>query len=401
MEQKLRWAAYQPLIGGMAIGAERAFGSQPICILSYEGVANDDLYASYMNETRKLSVPHLKLKDTLYSLTEDGPWDSSELKDLDIVIGVPICAGLSSANTQSAKNSGSKMSMGSDAFQNNNMIGMLSNTLKFIKPRVYIFENAVKLATPLGTGIREKLVRIANENGYSTTIVKVNTINHGLPQSRTRTFFIAWKSDKAYKLKFEPVDCPSIMDIIGDLKDQKPIFPEVLYFSNWMSYLEDKYGKEWREGMAKDGETSADMVVLKYNDFDYAKKFFPEKGQMILERWKSKRAQGLGWMSFSPVWRGPDLVSTLYKRSLYRLVHPVEDRVYSVREVMRLMGLPDDMTEPAGNFFMLGQNVPVCTAQYYCAQVVKGLSGELEKASEKNIVQDFLSKSKKFKFGEY
>lgn len=197
----IRWVAYQPLIGGAAIGAERAFGSPPTCILSYKGVINDDLYDHYMNSVRGVNAPRYFLNDALYSMTEDGPWGIERLKDIDVVIGVPICAGLSSANTQNGANS--KMGRGSDAFQNNNMLGMLINTLKHIQPKVYVFENAYKLATSLGDGIRKKMQQIANDYGYSTTIVKVDTFNHGLPQKRTRTFFYAWRDDYAYDLTYK------------------------------------------------------------------------------------------------------------------------------------------------------------------------------------------------------
>lgn len=388
----IRWVAYQPLIGGAAIGAERAFGTAPTCILSYNGVINDDLYDNYMNNVRGMNVPHYFLNDFLYSMTEDGPWDKNELKNIDVVIGVPICAGLSSANTQNGANS--KMGRGSDAFQNNNMLGMLINTLKHIKPKVYIFENAYKLATSLGDGIREKMQQIANDYGYSTTIVKVDTFNHGLPQKRTRTFFYAWKDDSAYDLVYKESPHKLIMDVIGDLKNQKAA-AEIPNMKNWLAYLKDKFGDNYRAEWEKRAH-GADEILSSFDDFDYAMKFFNEKDQKRLQYWKEKKAKGLGWMAESPLWFGPDKISSLYIRSMTRLMHPTEERTYSVREIMRLMGLPDDLPDDnIKSVQLIGQNVPVCTAEYYCRQVVSFLNGDLKKSSQKNLMLDFCSVKQK------
>ena len=163
---KIRYAAFQPLIGGALIGAQQSFGCPPTCVIDYDGVANSDLYLNYMSNVKKISLKHFVIDGGAYSLAKDlkkdeegNPiysWSDPELQNLDVVVGVPICAGLSSANTQNS--SSSKMGRGSDAMQNNNMLGMLDITLNTIKPKVYIFENAYKLATPLGAGIKEKLI---------------------------------------------------------------------------------------------------------------------------------------------------------------------------------------------------------------------------------------------------
>lgn len=391
----IKWAAFQPLIGGMALAAENAFGNKPQAIISYDGVGNDDLYYNYEKDVKGTNIPRFVIDGTLYSLAEnlkdDKKWDDPLLQNLDVVVAVPICAGLSSANTQTNKNS--KMGRGSDAFQNNNMIGILSNTLKYIKPKVFIFENAVKLATPLGDGIREKLIKMANDSGYGTTIVKVNTINHGLPQHRTRTFFYAFKDSNGVNLTYEHTDPPTISEVIKGCAKSELYNPGMTANNSWFAYLKDIFGNDWKNIWGKEYPGAADAILSDRNDFDYAKKFFNEKGQKHLDYWKYKKSIGKGWMGDAPIYQGNNRVNALYGRTMSRQVHPTEDRGFTVREIMRLMGLPDDMPEPTKMLGMIGQNVPVCTATYYINQINKYFNGELKLSDNKNVMQDFITKS--------
>jgi DNA (cytosine-5)-methyltransferase 1 len=408
MSKNIRWLAYQPLIGGMDIGAEKAFGCPPTAVLDYDGIANSELYLNYMNEVKGNKLKHFYLNGGAYSLAEDFKpevdaegnekvvwnWDMPEFKDLDVVVGVPICAGLSSANTQSGSNS--KMGRGSDAVQNNNMLGMLSNVLKYLKPKVYIFENAYKLATPLGAGIKEKLTKMANDAGYGVNLVKVNTLHHGLPQNRTRTFMICVKDSNAPYLEYDgPAPIPAIMDIIGDLPKQQGACQVRSGDDGWIKYLKNKWGDKYREEWAKHN-AAADFCADECGELAYAKQFFDrQKDKDDIDYFISKKAQGKGWMSGAPLYFGTHKLPSLYGRSMGRIWHPVEERGYSIRECMRLMALPDDFPEvPKQKMGMIGQNVPVCTAQYYCNEVKKFLEGKLNIAETQNVDQDFCSEAK-------
>lgn len=400
---KIKWAVFQPLIGGMAIGAENAFGSKPQAVISYDGVANDDLYYNYEKNVKGVDIPRFVIDGTLYSLAENlkdsKKWDDPLLQNLDAVCAVPICAGLSSANTQNGKDS--KMGRGSDAFQNNNMIGILSVTLKYIKPKAFIFENAVKLATPLGEDIKNKLVKIANDNGYGTTIVKVNTLNHGLPQNRPRTFFYAWRDTNGVILNYNPVAAPSISSIIEGADKSDLCDPKISSDNGWIKYLRSIFGDNYRQEWAEKYPGAADEVLKKRLDFDYAKQFFnDEKGRNFIDHCREKHSKGMNWMSQAPIYSGEYKMPSVFGRSICKFLHPVEDRSLSKREIMRLMGLPDDFPVPEV-LGMIGQNVPVCTAEYYCGQIVNFINSKADISKDRNVMQDFLKEKKAFKFGKY
>ena len=390
--KNFRWLAFQPLIGGMCLGAENAFGTLPTAILDYKEVANSELYDNYINEIKKNNIEHFYLKDTLYSLCEeleDASWNNEKFQNLDVVTGVPICSGLSTANTVTCEQS--EMGYGSDAKQNNNMLGMLNIVVKYLKPKVYIYENAYKFATPLGDGIREKILKIANDNGYGVTTVKVDTLNHGLPQKRTRVFVICVKDSNAPILEFNPVEVPYINDIIGDLKDQQCSFPDMTVENGWIRYIKSKFGENYREEWKKI-DRAIDGVAYKLNDLLNVKPFLSQKEQDKIDRWLYKKSIGQGWMSPAPIYYGVKHLPSLYGRSMTRLWHPYEERGYSVHELMRCMGLPDDMPEPK-RIQMIGQNVPVCTAQYYCNEVKEIIEGNRKISDKKNLILDFVCKN--------
>ena len=100
-------------------------------------------------------------------------------------------------------------------------------------------------------------------------------------------------------------------------------------------------------------------------------------------------------MSRAPSYSGESLSPAIYTRTITKLWHPIEERHLCVREIMRLMCLPDDFPEvPRSKAPIIGQNVVVTTAQYYCEQVKNWLDGKAPTHNEKNIIQDFSKREK-------
>ena len=60
-KNKIKWVVAQPLIGGMPIGFENAFGTPPEAIIT-AGFGNDNHYIKYMNDVRKLNVPVINME---------------------------------------------------------------------------------------------------------------------------------------------------------------------------------------------------------------------------------------------------------------------------------------------------------------------------------------------------
>jgi site-specific DNA-cytosine methylase len=117
-----------------------------------------------------------------YSKFNNKNDENIKFKDIDIVVSIPICSGLSLINTSKSR--------GANAEQNDNMYNITTLALEKIKPKCFIFENAPALYTKSGALVVDNLFNIAKKNNYSMSLIKTDTFLHGIPQHRHRTFAI-------------------------------------------------------------------------------------------------------------------------------------------------------------------------------------------------------------------
>lgn len=405
-DKKIRWISFQSLIGGMMIGAEQAFGTPPLFTIDYEGVdkGNSALYIHYMNNVRKLGIRQLVLNGDLLSMAttfkteEDQKFFDENINDIDVVSAVPICSGLSMCN---------KTQKGSDSKQNDNMIGCTKLTLEIIKPKAYIFENAPNLFTNAGKAIRGRFEQLAAENGYSVSWIKTNTNKHSNVQYRSRTFGIMWNSEFTPQLKRVDDKVGSIVDYLSTIDPSaKYNTEEFMHFDStdfanngYLKYLKAKYGPDFREHWASIG-SCASSVIEANKDLENCDMYMDDSEKKQVAHMIHKRSLGLNFYDQSPLYYGPNKVCTIYGRSVIRLVHPTEPRGYSLRELMKFMGLPDDYefaakfetkTDLYKHMVFLSQNVPVITSRDWHKQIRDFLEGNVE--FTKNKVDMFNNES--------
>lgn len=173
-----------PLIGGFSIAAEQVLQTPPTAVFSYTSfLANDTLYLNYLKQ-RGYDIPYFDLnKDSVYLGTA-----------IDILTSIPPCSGLSSASCAKGIKADSKI--------NDWMYHSTAYSLNFIKPKIHVFENAPQLYSNIGKKVRDKLVAIASLYNYGVTFYKTNTLLHGIPQKRIRTYVIMSKGTNAPILKY-------------------------------------------------------------------------------------------------------------------------------------------------------------------------------------------------------
>lgn len=385
----IRWISFQSLIGGMMIGAERAFGSSPLFTIDYDGIdrANSSAYVNYMRNVRNLDFRQLVIDGDLLSRSQnfktadDELFFKKECHDIDVVCAVPICSGLSQANT----NKKGDKARGACAVQNNNMIGITEFTLSKIMPKVFIFENAPILASKSSESLRETINDIAKKYNYSVTYVKTNTNLHSNVQYRQRTFVIMWKDSKCPLLEMVNNRRGSIEEYLSDIDPEAPYQTEEYTLfkdfntNTYIKYIKEKYGSNYRDCWERTGYLSVTNLIEGLNDFDFAETIVDDESRKFLEHIKKKRAEGKNYFDCGPIWYGRNRVPTIFGRTIDRLVHPTEERGYNIRELLKFMGMPDDFVfdNPMKNLEYIGQNVPVITAQDWCLQIKKFLDNEL------------------------
>ena len=188
-EQPVRWATMIPLIGGSALGCEKASGSLPLFHLSYAAFAANEAHL----QRHWPSVPMFRLDTGNTAATADSLKQILAGGDIDFVNSVCPCAGLSMLNTSVKGPSG----RGSDAKQNEWMLKSAEFVLGQVRPKVLWGENAPGLFMTLGEAMVPRLRELGERHGYSFSMVKTNTQLHGLPQQRMRTFYFFWRSTTA------------------------------------------------------------------------------------------------------------------------------------------------------------------------------------------------------------
>jgi site-specific DNA-cytosine methylase len=384
--KKITHASIIPLIGGIVIGAEQAFGKRPNYLMSYEPfAANDSHILNYYNH----EVPYYVLDKKQFPVNNK----------VDVVISCCPCAGLSQMSH----------GFGDD---NPNNIWMSTSTeyvLKEVKPQVLYGENAPGLSGKIGENVRNDLRRIGKENGYKMSIYRTKTLLHGGCQVRERSFFFFWK-DKIPVFNYYNTPYQKIEDVIAGVTSNfqtEPINPKTpskddLYYKY---VLEEIHGgithREFFEQM--DPQTVRNCDIQSYIErqgHDY----------MVVAAWMKKNGHDKEYdkcvykynklKDGGSIMRRGTIVPKEYIGAFVghfptKLTHPYEDRYINYREAMTIMGLPDnfELLNPKKSSNHICQNVPVQTARDMAFEVIEALNGNREFIENDFVIQNNNSKS--------
>eukprot|EP00092_Neocalanus_flemingeri_P029081 GFUD01031568.1.p1 GENE.GFUD01031568.1~~GFUD01031568.1.p1 ORF type:complete len:712 (-),score=175.54 GFUD01031568.1:182-2119(-) len=331
-------------------------------------------------------------------------------EEIDFVNSVCPCAGLSMLNVcrkgQTAR--------GSDAVQNDWMLKSAEFVLSYIKPKVLWGENAPGLFDNPGKELVEKLKVIAHNQNYSFSLVKTNSELHGLPQRRMRTFYFFWKSPTVPFLEWKETKAPPLAEYLKDIP-KWATFQDVYVHEGRASerfrpyqYVLQKEGMTHEEFSKKIGRGTVAKYLERNGLIDdcilWLQTYFPHEtfsnsgGKSrthiaVLEHMKNKLSQGLGYWDDSVKFMGTAFTAVISKNIEYA-VHPTEDRFFSVRELLHLMGMPHDyQIDHLKNLNHICQNVPVNTAKDFADEVVKFCQGKAEMTRFSFLKQDNVTKS--------
>ena len=370
---KIRYAGMVPLVGGMMIGAEKATGYKPEFMLSYDAFNG--------NDSMLLDI----WKDVPYKVINNDNELDHDLEGVDFVSALCPCAGLSQLNN--GKN------RGANGTQNDWMYKSAEFVLEKMKPKVFWGENAPGLYSGVGEPVVEKLKVIGEKHGYSMSLVKTTTMLHGVPQNRVRAFYFFWKSPTVPIMNWYKKDRPSIeefLEPINEFLDKDEIIQKTnelqndpLYiwlkqeFGDWRAFMREKKGS-MMDVMINSGKANEYIIWVSENYPDHAKKAIHAL---------NKRTNGMGFWDSSPFL--PTNYTGAFTGARMNAIHPTEDRVFTRRELMFFMGLPNEMpTPPPEHMGRVFQNVPSATSADWTREVIKFINGELKLSEHKFLKQD-------------
>lgn len=394
----MKWGCIQPLTGGMYWGARNAVGCPASWIISYPGLTSvkydkDHNMTAVGNEYGLLKwckdhneLPPYKVfnkapfqqTDFNIELVDDPVWSTGNVdySDTDLVVSVPVCSGLSQATIapQDTKDE-----------RNCNMLWNAEFTLSKIKPKVYIFENAPLLFSQSGSAVREMLNELGRKYNYSVVYYKTDTQLHDNCQRRPRTFVLFIKhrneSEGAPEFNYEnkPCSIDEFFSRIPDNATQKESVKMSDTSKLFMDYIRHKFGSDYR--VSPNGWLI--RKIIEDNLFDDACDFISKseysdktKDSLIhlLRHVQSKIEVGKNFYCMLPGYPKGDTVPAVMFKTMPALLHHKEDRLYTIREFLHLMGMPNDYELPGdinSNYAKIGQNVPARTAQWIVSEAVR------------------------------
>ena len=355
----------------MTLGSERAFGTRPEYLLSFEPFASND---SHIVNWYEGEVPY-------YVLDKGGRPHAK----VDVVSSTCPCAGLS------------QLSSGFGDHNSNNqwMPKVARYVLGEMKPKVYWGENAPGFAGKIGTSVRAELFHIAKKLGYSMSVYRTRSLLHGVPQVRERAFYFFWKGDEVPVFNFFNEPYKPIEDTIRDEKSnyqaevinrktpsQDPYYRYILeVIRGGISHREHCQTVETTSTRGADA-----LTYIETFGHNYKKHVAPwmKKNGYDREIEKCVRRQNKIDSGGSVMRRGvivpKDRIGAFVGHYPTSLTHPDQDRFITYREAMTIMGLPSnfELLDPKKSANHICQNVPVKTAADMAGEVKAALEGKRE-----------------------
>lgn len=113
----------------------------------------------------------------------------SRFEGVDCVFGGPPCQGFSVAGKMDLQDERSRL------------VNVFMDVVRMVRPKMFVMENVKGLATlKKFSGFRHDLFRVAEELGYTTDLVLLNSKDFGVPQARERMFFVGLLNSTPFKL---------------------------------------------------------------------------------------------------------------------------------------------------------------------------------------------------------
>ena len=257
-------------------------------------------------------------------------WKSNQgLKEVDVLLATPPCQGMSVANHKKG-----------DELARNSLVVESIKLVNEIRPRVFIFENVRAFLSTLCTDTdkKQKNIREAIEvnlgGKYNIHYQVINFKDYGNPSSRTRTLVIGVRKDIQ---EVTPLDLMphlknggTLRDAVGDLISLKTMgeIDKNDIYHNFRPYAEHML--PWVENI-KEGQSAFDNIDPERRPHQII------DGKVVgNENKNGDKYSRCYWDKVAPcVHTRNDIFAS------QATIHPKDNRVFSVRELMRMMSVPD------------------------------------------------------------
>jgi len=261
-------------------------------------------------------------------LSETKKWlQESKSKDIDVLIATPPCQGMSIANHKKK-----------DELSRNSLVIESINLVKKINPKLFIFENVRAFLTTSCTDNdrKQKPIKEAIEKNlsgkYNILYQVVNFKDFGVPSSRNRTLVIGVRKNikdvTPYDILPKETNEKTLREVINHLPSLNNMgeISEQDIYHNFRKY--DKRMLNWIKDL-KEGESA----------FQNKGKKKPHKiidGKIVYNQ--NKNGDKYSRCYFDKI--GPCIHTRNDILASQSTIHPKDNRVFSIRELMIIMSIP-------------------------------------------------------------
>ena len=312
--------------GGGAIGIERLGRTNTLFAIDFWKPAIDSYNYNLGNKAIQMDIHDLD-EEKIKQLT-DG-------KECDIVIGSPPCQGFSMITRHRYEDD--ENSVNEDMEEKNHLFLEFIRVVNILKPKVVIMENVkgiLSMRTKFGELILHNIIMGFEDIGYKIKYKIIKCEEFGLPQVRHRAIILATNDEDIYnKLEF-PIDK-------GDRTSIGKAIIDIPEFGNDYRYDLDKcflYIKSLRN----------ENDILTDNITNNTTEIVKQRIAMI------KAGTNMNDVPDDNPLKTKSKFSHSYKREhIYNpsctighivkatLIHPIYNRIYTIREALRLQNFPD------------------------------------------------------------
>ncbi|MDO6826272.1 DNA cytosine methyltransferase [Mesomycoplasma ovipneumoniae] len=256
-------------------------------------------------------------------------WNKMGNDRVDVVVATPPCQGMSVANHKKKD----------DEIERNSLIVESVKIVKKVLPRFFVFEN-VAAFWKTGCTYNSEVVSIGNmiTSELSSEYIIENRIlnfkNYGSNSSRTRTLVIGvHKSESDFILPLELFPSyreeKTLREVIGSMPELSwGEYDNTDFYHSFREY--PIHMRDWISNL-KEGQSAFDNI-------DDVKK--PHKiinGEIVINKFKN--GDKYKRQIFDKV--APCFHTRNDQMASQNTIHPNQDRVFSIRELMKMMSIPD------------------------------------------------------------
>lgn len=338
---------YISLFSGAGVGCQSFTDEGFDCILTNEiidrrlNIQKFNKKCEYDSSYISGDISKPEIKKRIYEEVEF--WKKTKnLKDVDVLVATPPCQGMSVANHHKK-----------DELDRNSLVVQSILITKKLNPKVFVFENIRAFLTTACLDINgnQKSIKNAielNLNNYNIHYSVINFKDYGSPSQRPRTIVIGVRKDL---LNISPLDLlpeiepeKTIRDVIGDLPSLKKMgeitsndiyhsyreYPERML--RWVSNLQEGQSAFENKKLEEIPHTikNNQIVINQNKNGDKYKRCFWDKPMYCIHT------------------RNDQLASQ-------STIHPIDNRVFSIRELMKLMTIRDDFRWSDASFESLNE----------------------------------------------